>query len=80
MDALPAEGRARVVIESITPNVDHGRFAAKRIVGDRVEVEADCFADGHDALACVLRARREDARAWQETPMQPLSCSVPYTQ
>ena len=72
LDALPAEGRARVVIEAITPNVDNGRFAAKRIVGDRVEVEADCFADGHDALACVLRARRDDARAWQETPMQPL--------
>jgi len=72
LDAPPAEGRARVIIEAITPNVDHGRFAAKRIVGDRVEVEADCFADGHDALACVLRARREDARAWQETPMQPL--------
>ena len=72
LDAPPAEGRARVIIEAITPNVDHGRFAAKRIVGDRVEVEADCFADGHDALACMLRARREDERAWQETPMQPL--------
>ena len=72
LNALPAEGRARVVIEAITPNVDHGRFAAKRIVGDRIEVGADCFADGHDTLACVLRARREDARAWQETPMQPL--------
>ena len=28
MNALPAEGRARVVIEGIAPNVDHGRFAA----------------------------------------------------
>jgi starch synthase (maltosyl-transferring) len=62
----------RVVIEAISPQVDHGRFAVKRIVGDRIEVEADCFADGHDTLACVLRARREDARAWQETPMLPL--------
>ena len=71
-NALPAEGRTRVIIEAIAPQVDHGRFAVKRIVGDRMEVEADCFADGHDTLACVLRTRREDARAWQETPMSPL--------
>ncbi|MGH8801110.1 MAG: maltotransferase domain-containing protein, partial [Casimicrobiaceae bacterium] len=62
--ALPAEGRARAVIEGITPQVDHGRFAVKRIAWDRVEVEADCFADGHDVLACVLRHRKEDETAW----------------
>ena len=28
------DGRMRAVIESITPSVDNGRFAAKRIVGD----------------------------------------------
>ncbi|HUX23577.1 MAG TPA: maltotransferase domain-containing protein, partial [Burkholderiales bacterium] len=33
----------RAVIERITPSVDNGRFAAKRIVGDAVVVEADCF-------------------------------------
>ena len=33
--ALPAEGRVRAVIESVTPCVDGGRFAAKSIVGDR---------------------------------------------
>ena len=49
-NALPAEGRTRVIIEAIAPQVDHGRFAVKRIVGDRMEVEADCFADGHDTL------------------------------
>ncbi len=27
--------RARVVIESITPQVDGGRFAAKRVAGTR---------------------------------------------
>jgi hypothetical protein len=30
----------RVVIESVTPAVDHGRFPAKSSVGDRVEVRA----------------------------------------
>ncbi|HSU44604.1 MAG TPA: alpha-1,4-glucan--maltose-1-phosphate maltosyltransferase [Casimicrobiaceae bacterium] len=69
VDTFPVEGRARAVIEAITPQVDGGRFAAKRIVGDRVVVEADCFADGHDVLACRLRFRRDDEAAWNESPM-----------
>ena len=51
---LPAAGSARAVIEGIAPAVDGGRFAVKRVVGDEVFVEADCFADGHDTLACRL--------------------------
>ena len=66
------DGRMRAVIERITPSVDNGRFAAKRIVGDEVVVEADCFADGHDSLACMLLWRHEGEAVWQETPMAPL--------
>ncbi|MBE0621821.1 MAG: alpha-1,4-glucan--maltose-1-phosphate maltosyltransferase [Burkholderiales bacterium] len=66
------DGRMRAVIERITPSVDNGRFAAKRIVGDAVVVEADCFTDGHDTLACLLLWRREGEAAWQETAMAPL--------
>ncbi|MFH1604691.1 MAG: alpha-1,4-glucan--maltose-1-phosphate maltosyltransferase [Pseudomonadota bacterium] len=67
-----SDGRMRAVIERITPSVDNGRFAAKCIVGDDVVVEADCFADGHDMLACLLLWRREGEARWQETPMAPL--------
>ena len=66
------EGRARAVIEGIAPQVDHGRFAIKRVIGDRVSVEADCFTDGHDVVACRLRFRHENDSAWQEAPMAPL--------
>jgi starch synthase (maltosyl-transferring) len=66
------DGRARVVIEGITPAVDDGRFAIKRVVGDSVVVEADCFADGHDKVGCALLWRRLGASEWQRTPMQPL--------
>ncbi|HWD16374.1 MAG TPA: maltotransferase domain-containing protein, partial [Casimicrobiaceae bacterium] len=69
---LPPEGRRRAVIEGIAPQVDGGRFPIKRIVGDRIEVEADCFADGHDVLACRLRHRREDDAKWMESPMVAL--------
>jgi starch synthase (maltosyl-transferring) len=37
------------------PRVDGGRFAAKRIAGEPVGVEAHCFTDGHDMLRVVLR-------------------------
>ena len=44
------EGRPRIVIEGVTPEIDGGRFPIKRIIGDKVAVEADIFADGHDVL------------------------------
>ena len=67
------EGRRRVVISGVTPEIDCGRFPVKRTVGEAVEVEADVFADGHDALAVVLRFRAEDETAWREVPMRALS-------
>ena len=67
-----ADGRSRVVIEGVTPQVDDGRFPIKRIVDEPVVVEADAFADGHDQIACVLLYRRETEHAWTEVPMQAL--------
>ena len=66
------DGRIRVVIESVAPSVDGGRFPIKRIVGDTVVVEADCFADGHDVVACALQWRRTGEPQWRSTPMQAL--------
>ncbi len=66
-----AEGRRRVVFEAVTPEVDGGRFPAKRSVGELVTVEADIFADGHDALSAVLRHRHESSSEWIESPMLP---------
>ncbi len=64
--------RRRVVIESVSPQVDCGRFPIKRIVGDEVTVEADVFADGHEELNCQLEHRHESEATWHRTPMQPL--------
>ena len=66
------DGRVRVVIENIQPAVDGGRFPVKRITGDEVVVEADCFADGHDVVACMLKWRSAGSD-WKSTPMQPLA-------
>lgn len=60
------------MIESVSPEVDCGRFPAKRIIGDVVSVEADIFADGHDSIAAVLLYRQEDESTWQEAPFSAL--------
>ena len=66
------EGRVRTVVEAVTPQVDCGRFPVKRVVGDLLIVEADCFADGHDAVVAELLWRREEEKDWRESPMAPL--------
>jgi starch synthase (maltosyl-transferring) len=68
----PKQGTRRVVIEGVSPEVDCGRFPSKRTVGDRVHVEADIFADGHEELGAVIRYRREDQAEWTETPLREL--------
>ena len=68
----PKDGLERVAIEAVVPEIDHGRFPAKRTVGEKVVVEADVFADGHDALGCVLLYRHDADTAWQETLMTSL--------
>lgn len=68
----PADGRKRVVVESVQPEIDAGRFPVKRIVGDTVRAEADVFADGHDHVAARLLFRYCDVPQWTAVPMQPL--------
>jgi hypothetical protein len=68
MAKIPATS-GRVVIEAESPQVDGGRFAAKRVVGEPVTIEADVFGDGHDAIGSMLRHREAGARRWVETRM-----------
>lgn len=67
--SLPEMGRSRVVIEGVAPQIDAGAFPIKRVVGDIVEVEADAFTDGHDAISVLLLYRKAGAARWQEAPM-----------
>ena len=67
----------RVVIESVRPAIDAGRFPIKRTIGEKVVVTADVFADGHDALAGVVKYRVLDASpdhapSWREVPLAAL--------
>jgi starch synthase (maltosyl-transferring) len=66
---MTEEERKRVVISSVQPEIEAGRFPAKRVVGEKVVVTADIFVDGHDSVAARLFYRKKGATEWQETLM-----------
>ena len=70
--APSVDGRKRVVVEAVTPEIDAGRFPARRVVGETVSVEADVFADSHDSIAAALLYRHERTPSWTAVAMSPL--------
>jgi starch synthase (maltosyl-transferring) len=72
MAVVEFDGRRRVIIEGIAPSVDDGRFAAKRVIGDVVNIEADIFADGHDVISAVVLHRHQSEKKFAEVRMLPL--------
>jgi starch synthase (maltosyl-transferring) len=65
----PQVTRGSFHIEDVFPNVDNGRFAVKRVVGETVDVWADIFRGGHDVVAAELLWRKETAREWNRASM-----------
>src|SRR3954447_23970983 len=70
--ALDPSLQRRVIVEGVTPQVDEGRYPARRTLGETVLVEADVYADGHDELAAVLLWRKAGDADWTETAMEAL--------
>jgi starch synthase (maltosyl-transferring) len=68
----PHNGRNRVVIEEIAPQIDAGRHPVCRILGDRVQITAAVFADGHDHVAARLLFRHHSEATWRFVPMTEL--------
>jgi starch synthase (maltosyl-transferring) len=60
----------RIVIEHVSPELNCGRYAVKREVGDVFEVSADIFKDGHDAIAAAIQFRGERDEEWREVRMR----------
>jgi starch synthase (maltosyl-transferring) len=60
---------SRFVIQYPEPSVDAGRYPVKRCVGDRVQVGADIFRDGHDLVRAVVKSRVCGARKWRESEL-----------
>jgi starch synthase (maltosyl-transferring) len=68
---MSEDGRKRIVIENVKPEIDGGAFPAKRVIGERVEVSADIFSDGHDSLSARLLYHRAGENAWTSIAMTP---------
>jgi len=63
---------ARIQIQRVTPQVDCGRYAVKRTEGDRVDVTARVFRDGHELLGAAVRYKPAGATRWVEAPLASL--------
>ncbi len=61
---------ARIQIENVWPMLDCGRYAVKRTLGQRVDVWADIFRDGHEILRAAVKYRPVGSRAWLQMPME----------
>lgn len=58
-----------IIIEHVSPQIDAGRYAVKREVGDTMDVTCSIFKDGHDLIKAVILCRLADSDEWWETPM-----------
>jgi starch synthase (maltosyl-transferring) len=72
---MPPElsGKKRAVVEHLTPQLDGGDYAVKRVIDEPVRVQADVFADGHDKVDASLLYRHQSQTLWEEIPMQFLA-------
>ncbi|HET6542010.1 MAG TPA: alpha-1,4-glucan--maltose-1-phosphate maltosyltransferase [Chryseolinea sp.] len=68
---MDLRGQSRVIIENVQPQVDEGLYPAKRTVGERVDVTADIFSDGHDHIRARLLYKKEGESKWKEIEMNP---------
>jgi starch synthase (maltosyl-transferring) len=62
-------GKNRVVIENITPQLELGKQPIKRTLGERVYVGANVFCDGQDFVSAVILYRAANELEWHEAYM-----------
>jgi starch synthase (maltosyl-transferring) len=58
-----------LVIECVTPELDGGRHAVKRVVGDTVPVGADIIKEGHDLVGAQVIYRGPGDEDWASSPL-----------
>jgi starch synthase (maltosyl-transferring) len=63
------DGRQRVVIENVSPELDGGKYPSKGIEGESITVEADIFVDGADTIVAELCFRPAGSAGWLRSPM-----------
>jgi starch synthase (maltosyl-transferring) len=66
------EPPARIQIQRVTPQIDCGKYAVKRTLGDTVDVGARVFRDGHESLGAAVRYKPSGATRWREAPLEAI--------
>ncbi|MBP7792356.1 MAG: alpha-1,4-glucan--maltose-1-phosphate maltosyltransferase [Candidatus Goldbacteria bacterium] len=66
------EGKKRVVIEKVFPEIDNGRFPIKRVIGEKINIKSHIISDGHDEKACFFYYKHENDVNWQKKEMKLL--------
>jgi starch synthase (maltosyl-transferring) len=64
-------GKKRVIIENVQPQVDGGLYPAKRTVGERVDVTAAIFGDGHDHIRGEVLYKKQGSQKWLSVELAP---------
>jgi starch synthase (maltosyl-transferring) len=68
----------RLVVSGLQPQVEGGRHALRRVVGDRLPIRAEILCDGDVAVrACILYRVPGESR-WRPAPMQTDSAGVAW--
>jgi len=70
--APPSTAFQRVAVSGLRLVLDVGRFPITQVIGERLVVQADILADGHEALSCRLMLRRGSEPDWHEPPLVAL--------
>lgn len=70
---LPAvfDGRQRVIVEQVSPELDGGIYPVKCVEGELLRVEATIFVDGADTVSAELCRRSQGDADWKRFPMLP---------
>lgn len=64
-----SNGRNRVIITNVLPQVEGGSFPAKAVIEEYIVFSADIFCDGHDEVAACLHIKKEQDTGWQQHPL-----------
>lgn len=64
------EGRQRVIIQNVHPEIDAGAFPIKRVIGENIVVRAHVFSDGHDLVSASVLYRTTAEASFHHVPMR----------
>ena len=67
---INSDGRKRVIITNVSPEIEGGQFPAKGAIHESLIISADIFGDGHDEVAAAVLIRHTSSGQWKEIPMK----------